>query len=70
MNRLSTSIFACLMAIAAMAQINVVVEYDVTTRDFDSGNAYTHKMTLVANPAKSLYFNKMSQYVDSCNSTP
>ncbi len=34
------------------------------------GNAYTHKMTLVANPAKSLYFNKMSQYVDSCNSTP
>lgn len=70
MNRLSTSILACLMAIAATPQTNVVVEYDVTTRDSDSGNPYTHKMTLVANPAKSLYFNKMSQYVDSCNSTP
>ena len=70
MKKILTSILACLMAIAAIAQKNVVVEYDVTTRDSDSGDAYTHKMTLVANPAKSLYFNKMSQYVDSCNSTP
>lgn len=65
MKKILTSILACLMAIAAIAQKNVVVEYDVTTRDSDSGDAYTHKMTLVANPAKSLYFNKMSQYVDS-----
>lgn len=53
-----------------MAQNNVAVEYDVTTRDSYSGNAYTQKMTLVASPEKSLYFNKMSLYVDSCNSTP
>lgn len=53
-----------------MAQNNVAVEYDVTTRDSYSGNAYTQKMTLVASPEKSLYFNKMSLYVDSCSSTP
>lgn len=58
------------VAMAAMAQNNVAVEYDVTTRDSYSGNAYTQKMTLVASPEKSLYFNKMSLYVDSCSSTP
>lgn len=60
----------CFAAVAAMAQNNVAVEYDVTTRDSYSGNACTQKMTLVASPEKSLYFNKMSLYVDSCNSTP
>ena len=58
------------VAIAAVAQNNLAVEYDVTTRDSYSGNAYTQKMTLVASPEKSLYFNKMSLYVDSCSSTP
>ena len=70
MKKILTSIIVCFAAIAAMAQNNVAVEYDVTTRDSYSGNAYTQKMTLVASPEKSLYFNKMSLYVDSCNSTP
>ena len=70
MKKIFTSIIVCFAAVAAMAQNNVAVEYDVTTRDSYSGNAYTQKMTLVASPEKSLYFNKMSLYVDSCNSTP
>ena len=70
MKHILTSIIVCFVAIAAMAQNNVVVEYDVTTRDSYSGNAYTQKMALVASPEKSLYFNKMSLYVDSCSSTP
>ncbi|MDE6157119.1 MAG: GLPGLI family protein [Muribaculaceae bacterium] len=70
MKAILTSVIVCFVAIAAMAQNNVAVEYDVTTRDSDSGNAYTQKMTLVASPEKSLYFNKMSLYVDSCSSTP
>lgn len=65
-----TIIFMCLVAIASIAQNNVAVEYDVTTRDSDSGDSYTQKMTLVASPERSLYFNKMSLYVDSCESTP
>ena len=70
MKKIFTSIIVCFAAVATMAQNNVAVEYDVTTRDSYSGNAYTQKMALVASPEKSLYFNKMSLYVDSCNSTP
>ncbi|MBP2690717.1 MAG: GLPGLI family protein [Muribaculaceae bacterium] len=70
MRQTITIIFMCLTAIAAMAQNNVAIEYDVTNRDTDSGKPYTQKMTLVANPEKSFYFNKMSLYVDSCESTP
>ncbi len=70
MRQTITLIFMCLLAIASIAQNNVAVEYDVTTRDSDSGDSYTQKMTLLANPEKSLYFNKMSLYVDSCSSTP
>lgn len=53
----------CFVAIAAVAQGNVVVKYTV-------GNNYGQDMTLIANPQKSLYFNTMSEYVDSCESTP
>lgn len=48
---------------AAASQTNVVVKYSV-------GNNYGKEMTLVASPEKSLYYNAMSQYVDSCESTP
>lgn len=65
-----TILFLCFVAIASIAQNNVAVEYDVTTRDSDSGKAFTNRMTLVAAPERSLYFNKMSLYVDSCESTP
>ena len=70
MKQIFTSIIMCFAAMAAMAQNNVAVEYDVTTRDSDSSKAYTQKMALVASPEKSLYFDKMSLYVDSCESTP
>lgn len=70
MKKIITSLTLCFVAVAAMAQNNVVVEYNVTTRDTDSGEACTDKMTLVAGLDKSLYFNKTSLYVDSCNSTP
>lgn len=70
MYRLIILLIVCLAAMSASAQTNVVVDYDVTTRDTDSGNPYTEKMTLVATHGKSLYFNRMSLYVDSCESTP
>lgn len=70
MNKTLTLLSFCLVATAASAQNNVAVEYDVTARDSDSGEPSTQKMTLVASPEKSLYFNKMSLYVDSCSSTP
>lgn len=70
MRQLITILPMCLVAITAIAQNNLVVEYDVTTRDSDSGKPFTQKMTLVAGAEKSLYFDKMSLYVDSCESTP
>ncbi len=53
----------CMMTLISSAQQNVTVEYSV-------GNNYGKQMTLIANPMKSLYFNTMSEYVDSCESTP
>lgn len=53
----------CLTATTTSAQENVVVKYSV-------GNNYGKDMTLISNPQKSLYFNTMSEYVDSCESTP
>lgn len=54
----------CLLgATAANAQHNVVAKYSVA-------HNYGREMTLVCNPERSLYFNTMSQYVDSCESTP
>ncbi len=63
MKRTITLTLMCLVAIAVVSQQNVVVKYSV-------GNNYGKEMVLRANPARSLYFNTMSQYVDSCNSTP
>lgn len=70
MKKILSSIFACVGAIAAMAQANVAVTYSVTNCDTDRGEPYSYEMTLMGNAEKSLYFNRMSLYVDSCNSTP
>lgn len=70
MKQTITLLLVCLAAIAANAQENIAVKYKVTNRDTDSGSPYSHDMTLVANPQKSLYYNTMSLYVDSCESTP
>lgn len=69
MSRLLSILSLCFVAIAAMAQQNIVVKYNEFSNN-DDGIAVKHEMTLVASPQKSLYFNTMSQYVDSCRSTP
>lgn len=70
MNRLITSIFVCLVAITASSHPNIAAVYMVTNCDNDNCEPYSHEMILVANSSKSLFYNKMSLYVDSCNSTP
>lgn len=62
--------FACCIGFSASAKKNLVVKYLVTNRDTDSGQPVTEDMVLIANPSESLYFNTMSLYCDSCNSTP
>lgn len=57
-------------AIAATAQQNIAVRYSVSNRDSDNGSLVKTEMMLVANHHKSLFYNKESLYVDSCNSTP
>lgn len=65
-----TILLMCLAATAMSAAENLAVKYKVSNRDTDSGKSYSHEMVLVANPQKSLYYNTMSMYVDSCESTP
>ncbi|MDE6021684.1 MAG: GLPGLI family protein, partial [Ruminococcus sp.] len=59
-----------LILVTINAYDNVAVKYNVSNRATDSGNVYSYKMVLVANPEKSLYYNAESLYCDSCNSTP
>ena len=63
MNRIIIIVAASIVDLAAFSQQNVVFNYNV-------GNNYGKEMVLIADPHKSLYFNTMSQYVDSCESTP
>lgn len=70
MKKFTTLYLTFFMAITGIAQGNLAVKYTVSNRDTDSGDLYSYEMILVANPTKSLYFNKMSLYVDSCESTP
>ena len=61
---------SCMVATAAAAHDNLAVKYRVSDHDTDAGNLRTTEMTLVADNEKSLYYNTMSLYVDSCMSTP
>lgn len=69
MKKLIHSIILSLAAIAAFSQSNIVVKYNESSNN-DGGIAIVSEMTLIASPQKSLYYNVMSQYVDSCRSTP
>ena len=71
MNRLITSINVCLVALAAMAQdkADIIVSYDYKTPRV-SGGERINKMTLLANSAESKYFNDISLWTDSLESTP
>lgn len=71
MKRIKTTILLLLSITAAtFAQHNVAVKYNVSNRDSDRGVLVKSEMVLITNPQQSLYYNTMSQYVDSCESTP
>lgn len=70
MKKLISLITVFFMAVSAIAQKSVAVKYTSSNRASDSGDIVTEKMSLIANPTQSLYFNEMSLYVDSCMSTP
>lgn len=65
-----TILILCFTAIAAMAQTaDIEVRYE-QTRPSLSGGSYKDKMTLLANSAGSKYFNDISLWTDSLESTP
>lgn len=71
MKRIFLSIVLCSIAsVSLMAQQNVVVKYSVDYPNPESYTMINSEMTLVVSPVKSLFYNVMSQYVDSCMSTP
>lgn len=70
MKKLLTSIILCFAAIAAMAQTaDIIVCYDCKAPRV-SGDEYVNKMTLLANSSESKYFNDISLWTDSLESTP
>ena len=70
MNRLITSIIMCCVAIATMAQIadiEVSYNYKHYTR---RGTEQNHQMILLANTTYSKFYNPITEYLDSLESTP
>ena len=63
-------ILCCLSLQVAEAQRNVKVGYDAVFRSSTNDSLKTNKMILLADADRSLYYNQMSQYVDSLCSTP
>lgn len=70
MRKLIFHLLICVVVFAAGAQDRVAVRYKVSNRDTDRGDVKTYEMMLASSPDKSLFYNIMSLYVDSCNSTP
>lgn len=71
MKKILTSIIVCFAAIAAMAQnqADIIVSYDYKAPRV-SGGEYVNKMTLLANSTESKFFNDISLWTDSLESTP
>ena len=65
------SFLMCIVTISAMAQnkADIIVSYDFKT-PCASGGERINKMTLLANSAESKYFNDISLWTDSLESTP
>lgn len=65
------SFLMCIVTISAMAQnkADIIVSYDFKT-PCASGGVRINKMTLLANSAESKYFNDISLWTDSLESTP
>ena len=70
MNRLLSSIIMCLVAIAAMAQ-TADVEVSYNYKHFHrTGKEQNHQMILLANTMCSKFYNPITEYLDSLESTP
>ncbi|MDE6142785.1 MAG: GLPGLI family protein [Muribaculaceae bacterium] len=70
MNRLITSIIMCLVAIAAMAQ-TADIEVSYNYKHFHrTGKEQNHQMILLACPTYSKFYNPITEYLDSLESTP
>lgn len=71
MKKLLTSIIACIVAIAAMAQekAEIIVSYE-SSYPTKRGEINTGKMSLLASASQAKYFNDVSLWVDSLKSTP
>lgn len=69
MKKILTILSLLFVAIAAMAQQNIRVGYDQTEVKMHGDTLATSKFILVTSPHRSLYYNRMSQYVDSLTST-
>lgn len=59
--------FAAATAVAKHPAVEVSYDWSLYNRD---GNAITYNMTLLADNAKSKFFSKAGEYVDSLRSTP
>lgn len=72
MNRPLTLIALCAITAAtvlAQNKADIIVSYDASTPTV-SGSQATHRMTLLASPSESKYFNDISLWNDSLSSTP
>ncbi len=65
------SALCCLTAVTIFAQnkADIIISYDATTPSV-SGGLSTKRMTLLASPSESKYFNDISLWNDSLSSTP
>lgn len=70
MKQIITFLMMALVAIAASAQQSIRVEYDQARAPLGADTLAITKMILHSSPSGSLYYNKMSLYVDSLTSTP
>lgn len=71
MNKLITSIFMCLVAIAASAQNKADIEVSYSEISFyENGVERGNKYHLLANAGQSKFFNPRTEEIDSLTSTP
>lgn len=70
MKKFLTLSLVCVMAISAVAQQGIKVEYKESMPSLRADTLVTTSMILHTSPESSLYYNNMSLYVDSLTSTP
>lgn len=70
MKQILTSIFVCFVAISAMAQ-TADIEVSYNYKHFHrTGKEQNHQMILLANTMYSKFYNPITEYLDSLESTP